>query len=245
MSITPSPFMLLEATPDTGTIHFVASAGRGQVQISGRGDRWGTSEKQSHWSETRVLGGVYRTPADAAAELGRRFDLEPYRQADVYCQWREREARRRLAAPMAYGLDPDVATHAPLAPAGYTLSTDWAYGKYRFYATTEAGRASVGGVGTHWSAAVVDVADPTESRVYGMEFVTPEEAAAALADAGHEASLWDRAADQRRRHPDMIPLRDEHGDTLWVVDRDRYYRLTDLAAPERAAPAPSRGFRVL
>ena len=75
--------------------------------------------------------------------------------------------------------------------------------------------------------------DPSNSRVYGAEFVTPEEAAAAITSAGHQVSLWDRATEQRREHPDTIPLIDEHGDTLWVVDRDQYYRLNDLATHER------------
>lgn len=43
MAITPSPFMLLEASPGHGPLHFIASTEDGHVQISGRGDRWGAA----------------------------------------------------------------------------------------------------------------------------------------------------------------------------------------------------------
>ena len=89
MAITPSPFMLLEATPVNGPLHFIASTERGHVQISGRGDRWGASELREHRSEPRVLPGRYPTPADASEVLGRYYDLAPYRHADVYCRWRD------------------------------------------------------------------------------------------------------------------------------------------------------------
>lgn len=240
MAITPSPFMLLEASPDNGVIHFIASAERGHVQISGRSDRWGTARTGA--GESRMLPGLHRTPAAAASALGRRYDLVPYRNADEFHLWRERDARRAAANALR---GPRASYHVPLAPRGYTLSTDWSDGKYRFCANTGGRRASLAGVGTHWSAAVVNVSDPTESQVYGGEFVTPEEAAAAIAGAGHQVTLWDRATAQRREHPDTIPLIDEHGDTLWTVEREWYYRLADLATHElpsrvRDVDAPGR-----
>ena len=235
MAITPSPFMLLEATPSNGPLHFIASTDRGHVQISGRTDRWGTSELSEDQRGSSVLPGLYRTPSRAAEVLGRFYDLAPYRNADVYCRWREREARRRLAAPIVYDLAPAVATHVPLAPRGYTLSTDWSDGKYRFFASDGPARASIAGVGTHWSAAVVDIANDRKAA-YGAEFVTPEEAAAAITAAGHTVGLWNRAAAQRRDYPDTIPLIDEHGDRLWVVSRESYYRMSDLETHERSRP---------
>jgi len=240
MAITPSPFMLLEASPGDGPLHFIASTDAGHVQISGRGDRWGTANTGE--GEPRVLPGLYRTPAAAAAVLSRHYDLVPYRNADELHRWREREARRAAARRRwDRGQPPWVSYHVPLAPRGYTLSTDWSDSSYRFCATTEAGRARLVGVSTHWSASVVDAADPSNSRRYGAEFVTAEEAAAAIIGAGHQVALWDRAAEQRREHPDTIPLIDEYGDTLWVVDRVWYYGLGDLATPERLPTARQMG----
>ena len=243
MAITPSPFMLLEATPDTGTIQFIASTERGHVLISGRGDRWGTAQMGA--DEARVLPGRHRTPAAAADVLGRHYDLVPYRHADEFHRWRERDARRAAANARWDRRAPQRSYHVPLAPRGYTLSTDWSDGEYRFCATTEAGRALVAGMGTHWAASVEGAADPSNRRVYGAEFVTAEEAAAAVAAAGHQVTLWNRATEQRREHPDTIPLIDEHGDTLWTVDRDWYYRLADLSTHElpprvRDVGAPGR-----
>ena len=231
MAITPSPFMLLEASPGHGPLHFIASTEDGHVQISGRGDRWGTAKTGE--GEPRVRPRLHRTPAAAAAVLGRHHDLVPYRNADEFHRWREREARRAAARRRRDGGQPRVSYHVPLPPDGYTLSTDWSDGRYRFRAGTEAGGALLVGVGTHWSASVVASADPSNSHLYGAEFVTAEEAAEAITGAGHQVMLWDRAAEQRREHPDTIPLIDEHGDTLWVVDREWYYGLGDLATRER------------
>lgn len=63
MAITPSPFMLLEASPRDGPLHFIASTEDGHVQISGRGDRWGSAKTGE--GEPRVLPGLHRTPAAA------------------------------------------------------------------------------------------------------------------------------------------------------------------------------------
>lgn len=231
--------MLLEASPGHGPLHFIASTEDGHVQISGRGDRWGTAKAGE--GEPRVLPGLHRTPAAAAAVLGRLYDLVPYRKADDFHRWREREARQAAARRRWDRGQPRVSYHVPLAPRGYTLSTDWSDGRYRFCAATEAGHVRLAGVGTHWSACVLNSTDPSNSRIYGAEFVTAEEAAAAITGAGHGVTLWDRAAEQRREHPDMIPLIDEHGDTLWVVDRDWYYGLADLATPERLPRARDIG----
>lgn len=141
--------------------------------------------------------GLHRTPAAAAAVLGRLYDLVPYRNADEFRRWREREARRAAARRR-----PRVFYHVPLAPRGYTLSTDWSDGRYRFCAATEAGGALLVGVGTQWSACV---ADPFNSRLHGAEFVTAEEAAAAITGAGHQVTLWDRAAEERREHRTRSP----------------------------------------
>ena len=190
-----------------------------------------------------MLPGLHRTPA--ASALGRRYDLVPYRTADEFHLWRERDARRAAANAPWDRRQPPASYHVPLAPRGYTLSTDWSDGKYRFCANAGGGRALLAGVGTHWSASVVDGSDPSNRQVYGGEFVTAEEAAAAIAAAGHRVTLWDRATEQRREHPDTIPLIDEHGDALWIVERDWYYRLADLATHElpprvRDVEAPGR-----
>lgn len=228
--------MLLEASPDNGVIHFIASAERGHVQISGRSDRWGTARTGA--GESRMLPGLHRTPAAAASALGRRYDLVPYRTADEFHLWRERDARRAAANALRA---PRASYHVPLAPRGYTLSTDWSAGKYRFCANAGGGWALLAGMGTHWSASIVEAAYPSNRQVYGAEFVTAEEAAAAIAGAGHQVTLWDRATEQRREHPDTIPLIDEHGDALWIVERDWYYRLAGPGHPRAPAPSPRRG----
>ncbi|MYB43548.1 MAG: hypothetical protein F4X74_01180 [Acidimicrobiia bacterium] len=239
MAITPSPFMLLEASQGDGPLHFIASVEAGHVQISGRGDRWGTVKTGE--GEPRVLPGLHRTPAAAAAVLARHYDLVPYRNAAEFHRWRERDARRAAAQRRWNRRPPRASLHVPLAPSGYTLSTDWSDGMYRFCGTAEAGEVRLEGVGTHWSGSVADAADASNSHIYGAEFVTAEEAAAAVAAAGHQVTLWDRATEQRREHPDMIPLIDEHGDTLWVVDREWYYGLADLATHERLPHARDMG----
>ena len=241
MAITPPMFTFLEAQPNS-PVHFIASVSDGgTVQIAGRGHVWATSIVREE--AATALPGVYRTPGRAAAALAR-HDLVPYTHAEAYCSFRERAARKRVAGG---GLGVNYSYHTPPPPVGFSLSTDWSGSQYRFYASAGNGAATavVSGRGTRWASAVTDVAG--RSDFYGAEWVTPEEAAAAIAGSGHELSTWKRAAEQMADHPETIPLVDEHGDTLWVVDREGYYRLGDLSRHVRDTPTRSARtqFRVL
>ena len=132
------------------------------------------------------------------------------------------------------------ARHVPPAPRGFTLAAEATGGVYRFYAGIEPhGEARVYGRGTNWVAEAdplpVDTADPgglrgsVQTRLCGVGHLTPELAAAAIASDGHALIEWPGASNQQRQHPHTIPLIDEDGDPLWVVDRDAYYRLGDLS----------------
>lgn len=139
------------------------------------------------------------------------------------------------------------ARHVPPAPEGFTLAAEATGGMYRFYTGIEPhGEARVYGRGTNWTAEAdplpVDPDDPgglrgsVQTRLCGVGHVTPELAAAAIAADGHTLVEWPGASNQQRQHPHTIPLVDEDGDPLWIVDRDAYYRLGDLSLH----PQPAR-----
>ena len=247
MAITPPTFMFLEAQPQGPMVFIASTPDGGNVQIAGRGDVWATGWARG--GQSSPLPGVYASPTEAADALAGQTELVAYTHAESYCLWRERLARRRLAraraAPGKHTAAPVYSTHVPPAPAGFTLSRDWSAAAYRFYAGTQnGGTAVVAGRGTRWQSVV---AGPDGGRhYYGAEWTNPEEAAAGLVAVGYELTEWALAADQQREYPDTIPLIDEHGDTLWVVSRDAYYRLGDLSRHERRLPdrAPARVPRI-
>ena len=243
LGITPPMFMFLEAQPHGPMVFIASTPDGGNVQIAGRADVWATGRARG--DQASPLPGVYTSPTEAAQALARQTELLAYTYAESYCLWRERLARRRLARARAAGGNriaaPVYSTHVPPAPHGFTLSEDCSAAAYRFYAgTQDGGTAVVAGRGTRWQSVV---AGSDGGRHYhGAEWTNPEEAAGGLAAAGYELTEWAGAADHQREHPDTMPLIDEHGDTLWVVSRDAYYRLGDLTQHERHLPdrAPAR-----
>ena len=231
--ITPPLFTFLDAQPNGPLLFAASSPDGGYAQIAGRGDVWCAALGSE--IGTASIPGVYPTPASAAEAVARHVEVVPYFHAEAYYSQRERRVRRRAARG---DVGKTYSYHTPPPPPGFTLSEDWSGSKYRFYADAGGGAtAVVSGRATRWVTAVTD---GTNSDYYGAAWVNPEEAASALTAAGVELAEWRHAEAQALAYPDTIPLIDDHGDTLWVVDRDYYYRLGDQRLHTQAARARDR-----
>ena len=232
--ITPPLFTFLDAQPNGPLLFAASSPDGGYAQIAGRGDMWCAALGSE--TDTASIPGVYPTPASAAEAVARHVEVLPYSHAEAYYSQRERLVRQRVARG---DVGKTYSYHTPPPPTGFTLSEDWSGSKYRFYADAEGGTATavVSGAATRWVAAVTD---GTNSDYYEAAWINPEEAATALTAASVELAKWRHTEAQALAYPDTIPLIDDHGDTLWVVDRDYYYRLGDQRLHSQAARARDR-----
>ena len=232
--ITPPLFTFLESQPGGPLLFAASSPDGGYIQIAGRGDMWCAALGRE--SDAASLPGVYPTPTSAAEAVARHVEVLRYAHAEAYYSWRERRARQRAARG---DVGKTYSHHTPPAPTGFTLSEDWSGSRYRFYADAGGGAATavVSGGATRWAAAVTD---GTNSDYYGAEWVNPEEAATALAAADGGLAKWRHTDAQLLAYPDTIPLIDDHGDALWVVDRAYYYRLGDQRLHPQAARTRDR-----
>ena len=177
---------------------------------------------------------VFEDPASAAAALDAVGVVREWAAAESWHRMVIHQARRQPR--------PVYARTAPLPPPGFTLSTNFNSGWWRFYADLadsygRTGQAAVVGAGRRWETAVYYDGSDAVSRPSGPRN-TPEAAASVFTGAPfYRLYGWRRAARQRAEHGGRIPLLDRGTEVFWL-DTDDYYELT-RPPQTRRAPALS------
>lgn len=189
----------------------------------------------------RLPSGCSNSPADwAAADV---FDtaggaVEALDAVGLVCEWDAAESWHRMVVQQARRhTRPVYARTAPLPPPGFTLSTNFDDGWWRFCADLadsygRSGQAAVIGAGHRWETAVYydggAAVRPSGARN------TPEAAAAVFAgEPFYRLYDWRLAGRQRTEHGRDIPLLDRGIEVFWL-DTDAYYELTQPPQTRRA-----------